>query len=50
MDVQTARENIALAYVTLRISHSTDPLKDSEFRKLEGQMMDIKEKFDELVE
>jgi hypothetical protein len=49
MDVNIARQTIAQAYLTLCITHSTDPLKDSEFRKLEGQMMDIKEKFDELT-
>lgn len=49
MDVNNARQNIAVAYVTLCIAHSTDPLIDSEFRKLEGQMMDIKEKFEELT-
>jgi hypothetical protein len=49
MNVEIARQAIAQAYLTLCIVHSTDPLQDAEFRKLEGQMMDIMEKFEELV-
>jgi hypothetical protein len=49
VDLEIARQTIAQAYMTLCIAHSTDPLKDSEFRKLEGLMMDIKERFEELT-
>ena len=49
MDADIARQNIAQAYLTLCVSHSTNPLNESELRIMERNMRRIMEKYNDIM-
>lgn len=50
IDVEIARQNVYLAYLSLKIVHHCDPAIEARLRELESRMERLKDEFDELTE